>query len=117
MMNDGMTVLDEPFDPAAVNLDEIVPASNLSPQDALSILAARRDIGELLFAREEDLCRAEVYDAEAKGIEEKAEKTEGISKRRLAALARRRRVLAERSRWRARHRELEILSHLKRKDG
>jgi len=116
-MADELTVLDEPFDPAAVNLDDIVPASTLDPQTALAILSARRDVGELMFAREEDLCRAEVYDAEAEEIEAKAENEDGTQKRRLAALARRRRLLAERSRWRARHRELEILSHMKRKDG
>jgi len=113
-----MTILDVVFDADAINVDEIVPAPTVEPQVALEILAARRTVGELLFAREEDFAVADLCEIEADQQDAKADKTpDDLARRKLQAEAVRNRVLAARSRFRARHRELEILTHLQRKNG
>jgi hypothetical protein len=117
--SDSRTLLSVPFQPDEVNLDEIVPFAAADAQTALDILKVRALVGELLFAREEDLCVAEIADLEAGGQEKRAEvdeKLAPLARRILQAQARRNRLLAERSRFRSRQRELEILSHLKRKN-
>jgi hypothetical protein len=111
-----LTLLDIPFAASDIDVNDIVPLATATAQDSLSILGARRDVGELLFAREEDLAIADTHEIEAEIQDEGAARaTRDLDQRRLQAEARRNRILAERSRWRARHRELEILSHMKRK--
>lgn len=116
------TLLQLPFCPdQTVDLDDIVPYTDLSPGAALEILATRKIIGELMFAREEDMVIADVADAEADGQETRladaSRPLQPHQRAMLAAQAKRNRILARRHIWRARHRELEILAHLSRKDG
>ena len=128
------TLLDVPFDASAIDLDDIVPYTDLEPltrealdgqvatiteaQQMVEILGVRKGVMELLFAREEDLAVAEIADLEAEQHEARADDDRKLTKMQtdmLQAQARRIRILAARSRCRARHRELEILAHLKRK--
>jgi hypothetical protein len=111
-----MTLLDVAFDAESIDVDTIVPFADADAQVSLEVLQARRAVGELLFAREEDIAVAEIFDVEAAEKDERAsdEKFTDLQRQKFTAEARRNRVLAERSRFRSRHRELEILSHLKR---
>ena len=111
------TVLDVPFVADEVDVDDIVPYADADVDTALQILETRRHVGELLFAREEDLAIADVADLEAGQQEARAGTDRQLTKMQtdmLQAQARRNRILAARGRFRARHRELEILTHLRR---
>ena len=117
----GTTLLDIPFDADQIDLDDIVPSLETTiTQDQLEILNTRFEIGMRLFNREEWLAMADVHAANAAEMEAKAADATGISeieRRRIASQARQARCNSTKFRWRARHTELEILTHLQRKQG
>ena len=120
-----LTLLDVEFDPKTIDVDSIVPFAAADADTMLQILQVRNHIGELLFAREEALAVADVAEIEAAEQEKRAAADEALPDRQLSAAgrgmlrgqARRNRIIAARERFRAGQRELEILAHLKRKDG
>ncbi len=116
--SEPLTLLDVEIDIEAVDVDEIMPLAGADAQTCLDVLDARRAVGELLYAREEDFAMADLHEVEAEAQEERAAAAKrDLDARRLKAEARRNRILAGRSRWRARHRELTIIAHLKRQGG
>ena len=112
------SVIEIEFRSQDVHLDDIVPYADADVQTAFEVLEIRRRVGELWFARQEDLEMGEMHEAEAKIILERAEKKAGelsAAALKLAeAQSRRAKILADRARFRARHRELEIMTHLRR---